>query len=43
MEHHNEGMDGERIVARHRHTASEVAAKLNPGQPVDVTMPPAQK
>ena len=28
MEHHNEGMDGERIVARHRHTASEVAAKL---------------
>ena len=23
--------------------ASEVAAKLNPGQPVDVTLPPAQK
>jgi putative transposase len=28
MEHHNEVMDGERIVARHRHTASEIATKL---------------
>ena len=28
VEHHNEGMDGERIVAKHRHTASEIATKL---------------
>ncbi len=28
MAHHNDGMDGERIVAKHRHTASEVAMKL---------------
>src|SRR5262245_43123362 len=27
-EHHNEGMDGERIVTRQRHTASEIATKL---------------
>ena len=27
-EHHNEGMDGERIVTRQRHTAAEIATKL---------------